>query len=103
MREPGTLPDWIRALMKDGRARTAAQIAAVIDARPRSVRAVLSKWLESGEIHVCASVGTSHERLYRIGPGDGTLPPQLQAREASESAMTVLAVAIDAMVRGGKR
>ncbi len=80
--------------MKGGLARTAAQIAEVLHARAQGVLVLLMKWVESGEAHVCARIGTSPARLFLIGPGDGTPLPQLQTRESSESAMTVVAFAI---------
>ena len=101
MAEPKTTSDWVRALMQDGKPRTAAQISEVIDAPRSTVRTVLSAWVETGEAHICMCVGPSRTPVFRMGPGDGTPPPQLQAHDACESAMTVLATAIDTMVRRG--
>jgi hypothetical protein len=84
MSEPKTTTDWVRALMKDGNPRSAAQVAETLGARPKFVRDVLSRWVDAGHAHVSGYVGANHAKVFRYGPGVNAPMPLLDTKKARQ-------------------
>ncbi|WP_233863023.1 hypothetical protein [Paraburkholderia adhaesiva] len=82
MSETQTLTGRIRALMTDGKPRTAAEVAVLFNARVKLARDVLSHMVATGQAHVCGHVGANHARVFRFGPGENAPLPLLDSEKA---------------------
>lgn len=81
-----SISDRIDLLMKDGVARTAAQIATKLDERRKYVRDLMTLCVGAGTCHISGHEGRT--RIYKYGPGpNAELPDTVRPTSAEYSRM----------------